>query len=222
MRRSCTASLVLLTCLLGCQRPAPSGPESIEMLAVLLSPCVKQEQITGPKNLLPVRYIYSLIRRDGDKASVQYREFDASCRAVSVGAGQWTAEQFGDVEKRFRRAGIKTGQLVIPNEEGSLDFPVSFLKLHTSEYNFDFYTMYLRFRWSGEMKIEDPVIAKALDEWQRLLREATPAVQKKSGIEEILKIADNCGKDWPPSLSSWVCGEAREVTHQQRADETVK
>jgi hypothetical protein len=46
------------------------------MLAVLLSPCVKQEQITWLKNLLPVRDIYALIRRDGDKASVQYREFD--------------------------------------------------------------------------------------------------------------------------------------------------
>jgi len=192
------------------------------MLTVLLSRCVKQEQITTTKNLLPVRYIYALIRRDGDKASVQYREFDGSCRVVSVGAGQWTAEQFEGVKERFKRAGIQSGQLIALNEEGSADLPVSFLKVRTSEYNFDLYTMYLRFRWSGEMKTEDPVSAKALDEWQRLLREATPVVQTKSGIEEITRIADNCAKDWPPSLSSWVCSEARKVTHEQSGNETVK
>jgi hypothetical protein len=56
--------------------PGRPALNRFEMLAVFLSPCVKQEQITWPKNLLPVRDIYALIRRDGDKASVQYREFD--------------------------------------------------------------------------------------------------------------------------------------------------
>ena len=79
---------------------------------------------------------------------------------------------------RFRRAGVLTGhgQLMLVSEEGSVDSPVSFLEVHTSEYTFDLSTMYLRFRWSGEMKTEDPVTAKVLDEWQRSLREATPAV----------------------------------------------
>ena len=46
----------------------------------------------------------------------------------------------------------------------------------------------------------------------------TPAAQTKLGIEEIAKIAGNCAKDWPPSFSSRVCSEAKEMMHQRQAN----
>jgi hypothetical protein len=82
--------------------------------------------------------------------------------------------------------------------------------------------MYLRFRWTGEMKTEDPITEKALDEWQKLLREATPAVQTRAGIEEIVKIANDCAKGWPSSFRSAVCSEAQDLTRQERAKKTAR
>ena len=192
------------------------------MLAVLLSPCATRDQVTWPKNLLPVRYVYVQIRRDENRAIEQYREFDGPCKVVSTGTRQWTSEQFEGVKERFKRAGVHNGQLIIPSEEGSFDSPVSFLDVHTSKFSFDLHTMYLRFRWSGEQKTEDPVTEKALSEWQRLLLEATPVVQTKSGIAEITRIAQDCGKDWPERLSQWVCSDSREIIRHEQADKTVR
>ena len=46
----------------------------------------------------------------------------------------------------------------------------------------------------------------------------TPAAHTKLGIEEIAKIAGNCAKDWPPSFSTRVCSEAKEMMHQRQAN----
>jgi hypothetical protein len=190
------------------------------MLAVLRSRCAEQAHIDGSIEFLPVRYVYALVLRDGTKVSVQYREFDGPCKVVSADAGQWTLEQFEDAKIWLKRTGIGNGQFLAPSESSGDGLPVSFLKVRAPDYDLDVYTMYLRFRWTGEMKTENPVIAKALDEWKALLREATPVAPKKSGIEEIVRISDNCAKDWPPSFNSSVCSEARQITQQPRAYDT--
>lgn len=215
MLRHCVALLLFLLFPLGCKKASSSAPESIEMLAVLRSQCTTQARANLPKDLLPVRYIYVLIQQNDGGEQVEYREFDGTCRVVTTATSQWTFEQFEAAKKRIKLTGIQSGQSVAPSESSGNDLPVSFLRVHTPEYNIDFYTMYLRFRWTGEMKTEDPGMAKALDEWHALLNQATPAERTRLGITEITKIANNCASDWPPSFRAWICSEARQIVKPQ-------
>jgi hypothetical protein len=214
MRLRCLTWFVLLLCITSCKRTASSGVETIETLAVLPSSCVDPHQ-SGPEDLSPVRYVYSFIRRDDDRARVQYREFDANCRSVSTANGQWTIAQFEDAKRRFKEIGINNRELVAPGESSGNLLPVSFLKVRSSAYNIDLYTMYLRFRWAGTLTANDAMTAKALNVWRDLLAEATPPGQTKSGIEEVKRIADNCAKDWPASFNASVCRDAQQTVHAQ-------
>jgi hypothetical protein len=214
MRLCCLTSLVLLLGITSCKRTTSSGVETIETLAVLRSSCLDLHQ-PGPEDLLPVRYVYSFIRRDDDRASVQYREFDANCRSVSSANGQWTIAQFEDAKRRFKEIGVKNGEFVAPGESSGNLLPVSFLKVRSSGYDIDLYTMYLRFRWAGTLTTNDPMTAKALNVWRDVLAEATPPVQTKLGIEEVKRIADNCAKDWPASFNAGVCHDAQQIVHAQ-------
>jgi len=184
------------------------------MLAVLRTPCVESHP-SASDDQWPVRYVYSFIRRNDDAVSVQYREFDATCRSVSTADTQWTVAQFENVKRRFKETGIKNGELVAPGESSGSQIPVSFLKVRSSGYNIDVYTMYLRSRWAGTVATTDPMTEKALNEWRDVLTEATPTAQVKLGIEEIKRIAENCAKDWPASFNASVCHDAQETVHLQ-------
>jgi len=159
--------------------------------------------------------VYSSIRRNDDSVSVQNREFDAKCRSVSTGNGQWTIAQSENIKQRLKEIGVKNDELVAPGESSGNQLPVSFLKVRSSGYNVDVYTMYLLFRWAGTMATNDPMTAKVLNVWRDVLTEATSPVQTHLGIEEVKRIADNCAKDWPTSFNSSVCHDAQQTVHQQ-------
>jgi len=208
MRRCCVALLVSLLGLVACKKPSQES-ESVEILAVLQSSCAAQAERGSEE---PVRYVYTLVHRTGSSADIQYREFDANCRSTFTATGQWTLDQFDSVKRRLRGLGIKDGQVVAPGESSGSNLPISFLKVRSSDFNVDLYSMYLRFRWAGKMET-DPTTAKALDAWRDVLRDATPAVKRKFGIEEIARVAGNCAADWPTSFNSSVCSEARQAVH---------
>jgi hypothetical protein len=210
----CATSLVLLLCITSCKRTPSSRVETIETLAVLQTSCLEPNP-SGPEDLWPVRYVYSLIQRTNDSVSFQHREFDASCRSVSTANGQWTIAQFEDAKRRFKEIGVKNDDFVAPGESSGNLLPVSFLKIRSAGYNIDVYTMYLRFRWAGTLATNDPTTAKALNVWRDILTEATPQTQVKLGIEEIKRIADSCAKDWPTRFSESVCHDAQQTVHRR-------
>lgn len=211
MKVCCATPLVLLLCIISCNRTA-SRVETIETLAVLRTSCLESHR-SGPEE--PVRYVYSLIRRNDDGVTVQYREFDATCRSVSTADTQWTVAQFENAKRRFKEIGIKNGELVALGESSGNQLPVSFLKVRSSGYNIDVYTMYLHPRWAGTLTTNDPMTAKALNVWHDVLTEATPTAQARLGIEEIKRIAENCAKDWPTSFNESVCHDAQQTVHPQ-------
>ena len=98
-------------------------------------------------------------------------------------------------------------------ESSGNQLPVSFLKVRSSEYNIDVYTMYLRSRWAGTLATNDRMSAEALNVWRDVLKAATPTVQAKLGIEEVKRIAENCARDWPASFKASVCHDAQQTTH---------
>ena len=210
MRLWCATLLMLLLCITSCKRCA----ETIETLAVLQTSCLEPHP-SGPEDLWPVRYVYSLIQRYDDSVNFQYREFDASCRSVSTATGQWTIGQFEGAKRRFKEIGVKNRAFVAPGESSGNLSQISFLKIRSPGYNVDVYTMYLRSRWAGTLATNDPMTAKVLNVWRDILTEATPPTQVKLGIEEIKRIADNCAKDWPTSFSESVCHDAQQTVHPQ-------
>ncbi len=214
MKVCCATPLVLLLCIISCNRTAPSREETIETLAVLRTSCLESHP-SGPEDLEPVRYVYSFMRRNDAGVSVQHREFDATCRSVSTADTHWTVAQFENVKRRFKEIGIKNGELVAPGESSGNQLPVSFLKVRSSGYNIDVYTMYLRSRWAKTLTTNDPMTAKALNVWHDVLTEATPTVQVRLGIEEIKRIAENCAKDWPTSFNESVCHDAQQTVYPQ-------
>src|SRR6266699_1843311 len=101
---------------------------------------------------------------------------------------KWTIAQFENIKQRLKEIGVKNGELVAPGESGGNQLPVSFLKVRSSGYNVDVFTMYLRFRWAGTLTTNDPMTAKVLNVWRDVLTDATPLVQTHLGIEEVKTI----------------------------------
>lgn len=201
MRRN-TVLLLLVVSSFAADKSTPVQSESIEMFSVLFSQCSKPAPASGLKDPPPVRFVYASVHRDGDQAQ---------------GSIQWTVEQFETARSKFVRAGIRDGQVMALSESSGDDLPISFLKLRTPGFNFEAYTMYLRFRWSGEMKAPDEVTGAALNEWQILVCDAILKTPMKRGIGAIEQIADDCAKDWPSAVRMRICDEARQIIRPKGA-----
>ena len=220
MKIICTWGLVL--CFLSrwpCAGQIASAPEteSIEMQTVLFSDCVQPQQKVEPQDLWPIRVVYAGIQKVGNKVSIQYREFDETCKRAFTRSGEWTPEQFENAKARLKKAGMRDGATIALSESSGNDLPISFLKVWAPGLKADIYTMYLRFRWAGKMGTENPDASKVLDEWRSLLQEATPKTGSGSAEDGgIAQIARNCASDWPPSLQPWVWSEAHKVTPSEK------
>jgi hypothetical protein len=214
----CCAFLCFLACWPYAGRMlASSEVESIEMQAVLFSDCVSSEQKVEPQDLHPVRVVYARIQKVSDKASIQYREFDETCKRAFIKSGEWTLEQFNDARIRLQRAGMRDGAMLALSESSGNDLPISFLKVRSAGLNADVYSLYLRFRWAGKMSTDDTIASMVLDEWRSLLEKATPEAGREAGEgEDISEIARDCARGWPPSLQPWVWMEARKVTPSEK------
>lgn len=211
-------------CFLVCWPSAGSSspePESIEMQAILFSDCVQPQQKAEPQDLWPIRVVYARIQRAGDKASIQYREFDETCKRAFTRSGEWTPEQFESAKTRLKKAGMRDGATIALSESSGNDLPISFLKVQSPGLKADIYTMYLRFRWTGKMGTENPDASKVLDEWRSLLQEATPEAAGRGAAEGggIAQIARDCARDWPRSLQPWVWSEARKVAPSEKPNQ---
>jgi hypothetical protein len=197
-----------------CAGQTSSSPESesIEMQAVLFSDCVQPQQKGEPQDLWPVRVVYARIQRVGDKASIQYREFDETCKRAFTRSGGWTREQFENAKTGLKKAGMRDGVTIALSESSGSDLPISFLKVQSTGLKADIYTMYLRFRWSGKMSTDDPAASKVLNDWRSLLQEATPEAPTSAAKGEgIAQLARDCARGWPRSIQPWLLNEARKV-----------
>jgi hypothetical protein len=175
---------------------------------------------TEPQDLWPVRIIYAYVERVGGAVSIEYREFDEACKRTSSRSGKWTPQQFDDATTRLKRAGMRNGGTIALAESSGNELPFSFLKLLSAEFSAEIYTMYLRFRWTGEMGTDNPVASKVLDEWRSLLQEASPAAARgASKGESIAELVRECARGWPKSLQSWVLSEARKVDNSQKPNQ---
>jgi hypothetical protein len=190
-----------------------SGPESIEMRAVVLSECPQPNQPQHRRDLLPVQFVYARIQRIGDKVTAQYWRFDEAYKRVSIGSEDWSTDQLGRAIGKLKSTGARDRDFIAPSESSGEDLPVSFLKVRSAGFNFDAYTMWLRFRWAGEMKTDNPLTTNVLDAWKSLLQQATPERPTQSGIEAIRNIAGNCAEGWPPDIKGWVCEAAQHIAH---------
>jgi len=218
MRIICTWSVVL--CFLSCwpcagQTSSSPEAESIEMQAVLFSDCVQPQQKVEPQDLWPIRVVYAGIQKVGNKVSIQYREFDETCKRAFTRSGEWTPEQFENAKARLKKAGMRDGATIALSESSGNDLPISFLKVWAPGLKADIYTMYLRFRWEGKMGTENPDVSKVLDEWRSLLQEATPKTGRGSaGDGGIAQIARDCASEWPRGLQPWIWS----VAHKPNQD----
>jgi hypothetical protein len=205
--------LVFLLCLRSAgQKAASVEPESLEMQAVLFSECLQPQQKAEPPDLWPVRIIYVRVKRVGDKAPVEYREFDGNCKRVLIRSGQWTAEQFANSKTQLKNAGIRDGVTVALSESSGSSFPMSFLKVHSPGLKGDIFTLYLRFRWQEQMGTDDPVAERTLNVWRSLLQEATPEKPNQSGEDEgIDQVVRDCAQEWPPGVRPWIWAELRKI-----------
>ncbi len=195
------------------QKPAPLEPESLEMQAVLFSECLSARQKAERPDFWPIRIVSVRVQMVGDKAPVEYREFDGNCRRGSMRSGQWTGEQFVNAKTWLKNAGIRDGVTIALSESSGSGLPMSFLKVHSPGLNGDIYTMYLRFRWQEKMGAEDPVAARVLNVWRSLLQEATPGKLALPGEHEGTdQVARDCAQEWPPSLRRWIWDELRKIT----------
>ena len=220
MRIICTWSVVL--CFLSrwpCAGQLSSLPvtESIEMQAVMFSDCVQPQKKVEPQDLWPIRVVYVRIQKAGDKALVQYREFDETCKRAFTRSGEWTLDRFENAKERLKKVGLHDGAMIALSESSGNDLPISFLKLRAPGLKADIYTIYLRFRWAGKMATENPDEPKILDEWRSLLQETTPETRSGSAEDgSIAEIARDCASDWPPSLQPWVWSEAHKVMPSEK------
>lgn len=153
------------------------------MQAVLFSQCVQSQRKVEPQGLWPIRVVYVRIQKVGDKASVQYRESDETCKRAFTSSGDWTPGQFENAKTRLMKAGMHDGVTIALSESSGDDLPISFLKVQSPGLKADIYTMYLRFRWAGKM--DNSEWSKVLDEWQSLLQEATPQGRGGSAKSQI-------------------------------------
>jgi hypothetical protein len=188
MKIICACSVVL--CFLSyrpCTGQTASSPEteSIEMQAVLFSQCVQSQQKVEPQDLWPIRVIHVRIQKAGDKASVQYRESDETCKRAFTSSGEWTPGQFENAKTRLKNAGMRDGKTIALSESSGNDLPISFLKVQSPGLKADIYTMYLRFRWAGKMGTDNSEGSKVLDEWRSLLQEVTPQGRSGSAKNQI-------------------------------------
>jgi hypothetical protein len=156
------------------QTSSSSQSQSIEMQAVQFSDCLTSQQKAEPQDLWPIRVVYVHIQRISDKVSIQYREFDETCKQSFTKSAEWTPVQFENAKTRLQKAGMRDGVTIALSESSGNDLPTSFLKVQSTGLRADIYTMYLRFRWSGKMSTDDPTASKVLDEWRALLQEVTP------------------------------------------------
>jgi len=210
----------VILCFLSSWPCAGQKSSSIEMQAILFSDCVSSQQKVEPQDLRPIRVVYARVERVGDKASVQYREFDATCKRAFTRSSLWTPEQFENAKTRLQKAGMRDGQTIALSESSGNDLPISFLKVQSPALKADIYTMYLRFRWAGKMSAENPAASKVLDEWRSLLQEATPKAEGGSADDGgIAQVVRDCARDWPRSLQPWVWSEAHKVTPSEKPNQ---
>lgn len=217
-----TRIMGLILCFMLCrstmgQESSASEPESLEVQAVLFGDCVKQHK-PEPQDAEAIHIVYVRIQRVGDKASVQYREFDDSCKTAFTRSGAWTSEQFENAKEKLRKAGMRDGRTIAPPESSGSDVPISFLKIRAPELNADIYTMYLRSRWAGTMDTENSDAARVIEVWRMLLKEISNSVAMGPTEEvSMAQIASDCAKNWPQSLQFWLWTEAqRAVSPPQR------
>jgi hypothetical protein len=216
--RTWSVGLCFLSCWPCAGQPSSSPrTESIEMQAVLFSDCVQSQQKVEPQDLWPIRVVYVRIQKTGDKASVQYREFDETCKRAFTRSAERTLDHFENAKAKLKKAGMRDGATIALSESSGNDLPISFLKVWAPGLKADIYTIYLRFRWAGKMATENPDASKVLDEWRSLLQEATPKTRSGSAQDGgIAEIARNCASDWPPSLQPWIWSEAHKVMPSEK------
>ena len=169
------ASCLLCCCSCFGQQPKSAGPEAIEMQAVLFSNCLKP-QSEGPEDLWPVRIVNIEIKKVREKALVEFHEVDEACKYNLAKSSEWTTSHFESVKMLLKSAGLNG--TIMPSESSGNNFPISFLKVQSSDLKGEVYTMYLRFRWSGKLNTEDPRTARILNEWRSVFLDATQQIER--------------------------------------------